>query len=407
MRWEPYNFRSEFFGLPVSPRSDGMIRFTQASPDPELFPFERIKQVANNMLWNPKEFFFDYGQAQGYQPLVEHLEKEMALSGIPMEEGQNDIIITAGFRRALDIVLGYVLQPGQRVAIESPSYPGLLNVLIAKRVDFIPIPMDSDGMDTEYLEGVVRRGEISAIITIPTYHNPTGTTMGQSKREHLLSIAERFNLPIIEDDWGRHLRYEGIAPPPLKALDPGGYVIHIGTFSKVFLPGMRIGWITCPADISVPLVMTKMGLDSSDSFFLQSLLYELIAKGHFAKHVRKSLREYKLRRAAMVETLRECLPSGCKFQEPKGGFCIWLELPAQFNSLPLLSLAREEGVDFVPANMVTPDRKDTNGLRLSFSCNKPEDIRTGIKILCSLIDDCICNPELLKSGISNYEGLFK
>lgn len=407
MRWEPYNFRSEFFGLPVSPRSDGMIRFTQASPDPGLFPFDRIKQVANNMLWYPKEFFFDRGHPQGYQPLVEHLEKEMALSGVQMEEGQNDVIITAGFARALDLVLGYLLQPGQKVAIESPSYPGLLNVLIAKRLDYIAIPLDSEGMDTEYLEGVVRRGEVSAVITIPTYHNPTGITMSQQRREHLLSIAERFNLPIIEDDYGRHLRYEGLAPPPLKALDTGGYVIHIGTFSKVFLPGMRIGWITCPAEISKPLLRTKMGLDRGDSFFLQSLLHEFITKGHFAKHVRKSLREYKLRRAAMVETLNECLPGGCKFVEPKGGFCIWLELPAHFKSLPLLSLAREEGVDFVPANMVTPDRKDTNGLRLSFSRNTPENIRSGIKILCSLISDCLTNTELLKSGISDYEGLFK
>ncbi len=119
MSWEPYFFKSEFFGVPRSKRHTGdLIKFTQAYPDPSLFPFERIKQVATNMLWYPKEFFFDIGNPQGYQPLVEYLEKEMALSGVPMAEGQNDIILTGGFQRALALVLGRILKPGQKVAIE-------------------------------------------------------------------------------------------------------------------------------------------------------------------------------------------------------------------------------------------------------------------------------------------------
>lgn len=407
MRWDPYNFRSEFFGLPMSRRDEELIDFTKASPDPELFPFERIKQVSANMLWYPKEFFFDVGHPQGYQPLVEHLEKQMALSGVPMAEGENDIIITAGFRRALDLVLGFILQPGQKVAVEVPTYSGLLNVLIAKRVGIEPVPMDEHGMDTEYLEGLVRRGEISAVITIPTYHNPTGITMSQERREHLLDIAARFNLPVIEDDWGRELRYEGVAPPPLKAMDTGGHVIHIGTFSKVFLPGLRIGWMTIPSEIAVPQVRAKLGLDSGDSFFLQSLLHEFIMKGHFAKHVRKTLKEYKKRRNAMVSALKEHLPEGCNFSEPQGGFSVWLNLPEGMLSLPLLGLARKNDVDFTPANMMMPERNDMNGLRLSFSRLGPEDIEEGVKALCSVIRDCIDNPALLKDGAQDFEDLYK
>ncbi len=407
MRWDPYNFRSEFFGLPMSRRDEELVDFTKASPDPELFPFDRIKQVSATMLWYPKEFFFDVGHPQGYQPLVEHLEKQMALSGVAMAEGENDIIITAGFRRALDLILGFILQPGQKVAIETPSYSGLLNVLIAKRVGIVPVPMDEEGMDTEYLEGLVRRGEISAVITIPTYHNPTGITMSQKRREHLLDIAARFNLPIIEDDWGRELRYEGVASPPLKAMDTGGHVIHIGTFSKVFLPGLRIGWMTIPSEIAVPQVRAKLGLDSGDSFFLQSLLHEFIIKGHFAKHVRKTLKEYKKRRNTMVSALKQYLPEGCSFSEPQGGFSIWLNLPEGIMSLPLLSLARRNDVDFTPANMMMPERNDSNGLRLSFSRLAPEDIEEGVKALCSVIGDCIDNPELLKDGAQGFEDLYK
>src|SRR5205085_3922789 len=120
--------------------------------------------------------------------------------------------------------------------------------------------------------------EVRAVITIPTFHNPTGITMSQSRREHLLRLAARHRLPIVEDDWGRLLRYEGEAPPPLKAMDAGGYVIHLGTFSKSFLPGLRIGWITSPAALAVPLVGAKMGSDRGDSFFMQALLYEFILK---------------------------------------------------------------------------------------------------------------------------------
>jgi 2-aminoadipate transaminase len=406
MRWEPYFFRSEFFGLPLSKRSDQLIRFTQAYPDPELFPFERIKQITRTMLWNPQGHFFDIGNHQGYQPLVEYLEKEMAIAGVPMAQGENDIILTGGFQRALALVLSFLLKPGQAVAIESPTYTGVLNLLISKQFAFVPVPVDEHGMDTEHLAGVLERGEVKAIVVTPTFHNPTGVTMTLERREHLLRLAMKHRVPIVEDDWGRLLRYDGAAAPPLKGSDDGGYVIHIGTFSKVFLPGLRIGWITCPSAISVPLVRAKMGADQSDSFFLQALLHEFIAKGYFLRHVRCSTKAYKKRRNVMCQTLADHLPDGCTFREPQGGFTVWVELPQHIKSVPLLSLARQAGVDFVPSAFVMPDRKDSPALRLSFSRTPPEDIEKGVQVLCSVIADCIDKPELLASGASTYEGLF-
>jgi DNA-binding transcriptional MocR family regulator len=407
MRWEPFYFNSEFFTMPRSKRhGGGLIRFTAANPDPGLFPFERIKQVATNMLWYPQQFFFDYGNAQGYQPLVEYLEKEMALAGVPMAEGENDIILTGGFHRALSLVLDLILRPGQKVAIEAPSYSGILNHLIAKRIEYVPIPVDGEGMDTEFLAGVLAQGEVRAIITIPTYQNPTGSTMSIARREHLIRLAARHRVPIIEDDWGRLLRYEGEAPPPLKSMDPGGYVIHIGTFSKSFLPGLRIGWITCPAAISLPLVRSKVGADVGDSYFLQALLHEFILKGHFEKHVRKSVKEYRQRRDVMCDMLRKLLPPGCRFRVPQGGLSVWVELPDFIKSVPLLSLARNAGVEFLPAAFCMPDRKDMSALRLSFSRTPVDEIEAGIKILCSVIGDCIDNPEILAAAASGYEELF-
>jgi DNA-binding transcriptional MocR family regulator len=405
MRWEPYDFKSDFFMMPWAHNVRKLIRFTMASPDPALFPFDRIKQVATNMLWDPQEFFFDRGHPQGYQPLVEYLEREMALAGVPMAQGENDIIIAGGFQRALSIILDLVLRPGQKVAIESPSYTGLLNLLLSKRIDYEAIPIDAHGMDTEYLASVLQQGEVKAIITIPTYHNPTGIVMSKERREHIIRLAAKHRIPIIEDDWGRHLRYEGEAPPPLKALDPGGYVIHIGTFSKCFLPGLRIGWVTSPAALGIPLVRFKAGADAGDSYFLQALLHEMIIKGYFIKHVRKSTKEYKRRRNVMCKTLEQYLPAGCSFHTPSGGLTIWLTLPKQIMSLPLLTLARKEGIEFLPAAFVMPNRLDSSALRLSFSRNEPEKIQYGVKILCELITECINNPSLLDSGATTFKDL--
>ncbi len=406
MRWDPYDFRSEFFMMPVSRGSSEMIRFTQAYPDPELFPFDRIKQSTTNMLWNPEQFFFDIGHPQGYQPLVEHLEREMALAGVPMAQGENDIILTGGFQRALALVLDFLLKPGQAVAIESPTYSGLLNLLISRNIDYVPIPIDDHGMDTDYLAGILKRDEVKAIVTVPTFHNPTGICMSPERRERLMHLAMSHRVPVVEDDWARLLRYDGPVDPPLKRLDQGGYVIHIGTFSKVFLPGLRVGWITCPAAISVPLLRAKTGSDQSDSFFLQVLLHDLIERGHFTRHLRRANKAYKQRRDVMCATLLSELPDGCRFRVPHGGFSVWLELPEQIKSVPLLTLARQAGVDFVPAAFVMPDRRDAPALRLSFSRNTSERIERGIKLLCGVISDCIENPGLLDSGAKTYEDLF-
>jgi DNA-binding transcriptional MocR family regulator len=407
MRWEPYQFQSDFFGLPLPKGKAKMIRFTQANPDPALFPFDRIKQVATNMLWYPQEFFFDIGNPQGYQPLVELLEKEMALTGVPMAEGQNDIILTGGFQRAVSLLLDVIIQPGQKVAVESPNYPNLLNLLISKRVNYVPVPVDSQGMDTDYLAAVLAQGDVRAVIVTPLYHNPTGVSMSQERREHLIKLAVQYRLPIIEDDWGRQLRYEGVAIPPLKSMDPGGYVIHVGSYSKCFLPGLRIGWITCPAAISVLLVMGKMGSDSSDSFFLQALLYNFIQKGHFNRHLRRVVKEYKKRRDVMCQALADHLPPECRYRVPQGGMSIWLELPAWMKSLPLWILAREAGVDFVPATLVTTDRQDAPALRLAFSRITTEEITEGIAKLCQVISNCIHDPSLLDRITPGYKELFR
>jgi GntR family transcriptional regulator/MocR family aminotransferase len=314
MDWDRFAFDTRFFLVPPAQTAGPLVNFAAASPDPALYPFDRIKQIVTSMLWSPQEMFFDRGHPQGYLPLVEHLEKQMALSGVAMAAGENDIIVTSGFQRALSVVLRQLLRPGQRVAIESPGYSSIINLLHAERIGFVPLAVDGDGMDTGQLAVELRRGAVHAVVTMPTFHNPTGVTLSPGRRRHLLELAAQYGVPVIEDDWGRELRYEGLVVPPLKAQDTGGHVIHIGTFSKTFLPGLRVGWITCPSRLARLLVYAKLGADQADSYFLQALLYEFISRGHYARHLRHTLAEYRKRRNAMCRQLarhrREAFRSG-------------------------------------------------------------------------------------------------
>ncbi|HES57990.1 MAG TPA: PLP-dependent aminotransferase family protein, partial [Firmicutes bacterium] len=208
MLWDPYKFDSGFFGMPrPAGTAKSNIDLSRAQPDPELFPFARIKSVVRDMLWDPKGFFFDRGHAQGYQPLIEWLEHEMTLCGIDMREGVNEIILTGGFQRGLTLVLDLLGAHKESVAIESPTFTGILNLLTAKGIDYHAVPVDGAGMDTDYLAQLLNKERINAIITVPTYHNPTGTVLSNERRQHLINLSMRHRVPIIEDDWGRALRY--------------------------------------------------------------------------------------------------------------------------------------------------------------------------------------------------------
>jgi DNA-binding transcriptional MocR family regulator len=372
MVWQPYKFDSDFFGMPKHKGAkSGVIDMSRAQPDPALFPFDRIKSVVRDMLWDPKEFFFDRGHAQGYQPLVEWLEHEMTLCRIDMRPGVNEIILTGGFQRGLSLVLDLLGAHKECVAIEAPTFTGIINLLTAKGIAYEPVPVDGAGMDTEYLAQLLKKERVKAVITVPT-------------------------------DWGRQLRYTGEAIPPLKAIDPSGYVVHVGSFSKTFLPGLRIGWITVPGEIAITMLRAKLAADHGDSWFLQVLLHEFIKKGFFEKHLRKSVKAYKQRRGAMLASLKEHMPAGVAWAEPPGGLNIWVKLPSQIMSAPLLKLCREEGVDFAPAPLFMPGRKDAPALRLSFSKTTSEEITAGVRVLGSVISDVLDHPGKLAQLSASY-----
>jgi DNA-binding transcriptional MocR family regulator len=386
MDWAVYGFNGDFFAMPRRnineyKGADKFISFAKALPDPTQFPFDRIKKIASRMLWDPKAYFFDYGHPQGYQPLVEWLSQSLASEQIDMREGHNDVILAGGFQLALNLLLTFLVRSGETVAVEDPTYTSILNSLIARRIKHVGIPMQPDGMDLNYLRVLLKRGGVGLIITVPTLHNPTGVCTSLAKRRELLRLAAEFQVPIVEDVYLMHLGHDGKSLPSLKALDLGGYVFQVGSFSKVFLPGLRIGWITVPSEVALPLVKLKRAVDQGDSFFLQTLLYEFIIKGYFDMHIRKVKRVYDGRRELLLDELRRYMPSEVTWIEPVGGLSVWANLPDGYNSREFYLASLEKGIEIAPGNFFHVGKRDVNSFRLAFSLLNQQDIREGVRRL--------------------------
>ena len=383
MDWSDYQFNGESFALPRYYEKwkgpEPYISFAKALPDPKQFPFGRIKKVSSNLLWYPEEFFFDRGHPQGYQPLVEHLELTLSRELIDMCPGSNEIVICAGFQVGLNMLLTLLHRSGTTVAVENPTYASILNALIARRMPYVPIPMERDGMDVECLSRSIKRKKVGLIVTVPTLHNPTSTVMSLEKREALLHLAQKHNIPIIEDAWAMFLKTEGRAIPSLKAMDDGGHVFTVGSFSKSFLPGFRIGFICTPSPMAVPLVKLKRATERSDSFFLQTLLLEFIKKGYMDLHIRKMARIYCERKRVTDAAMREHFPRGFRWEVPVGGLSFWVEMPQGTMSADLLEHTVKYGVDFAPSKMFFAGKQDSHYMRVAFSMLTKAQIKEGIK----------------------------
>jgi 2-aminoadipate transaminase len=385
MDWEPYQLEGRYIGKPPYRESwqgqDEWISFSRAIPDVRLFPFERIKKVSSQMLWDPKAYFFDYGNPQGYMPLLEYLEMCLAKDGVSLADGQTDLVICSGFQASLNLLLTLLIKPGELVAVEDPTFNSILNILRARGIPHCGVPMEHDGIDVDYLERLLEREHPRLIITIPTLHNPTGVSMSFEKRERVLALAQRSGVPVIEDQWAMFLGHDGKREPPLKALDAGGHVIQIGSFSKSFLPGTRVAWIVLPGALGVSFVKAKRAMDRSDSYFLQTMVHEFIKKGFMDLHCRKVERIYRARRELMDELMRQHFTSDVSWKKPAGGFSYWINLPGKIKAIDLLKEAIKHGVEFAPGNYFDVNGRDTSSLRLAFSTLTQPQIRQGIKRL--------------------------
>ncbi|HEY5002687.1 MAG TPA: PLP-dependent aminotransferase family protein, partial [Ktedonobacteraceae bacterium] len=277
-----------------------------------------------------------------------------------------------------------IIDPGDRIVVEAPTYMGALQAWSSYGAAYVMVAVDEQGMQTDLLEEALQQNP-KYIYVLPNFQNPTGVTLSEERRRILVQQARRYGVPIVEDDPYGELRFEGEPLPSLLALEgeqqEGTYQgngIYLGTFSKIMAPGMRLGWVIAPAQVISKLVQAKQGVDLHTSTFTQMIAYELLKDGFLDEHVHLIRRVYQERRDAMLAAMEEYFPEEVKWTHPVGGMFLWVTLPEGSDATELLKPAMERNVVFVPGASFYPNGGGRNTMRLNYSHDKPERIREGI-----------------------------
>lgn len=358
-----------------------IISFAGGMPAPELFPIEGLKKAAVKVLEEDGKAALQYGPTEGYIPLKDIIAKErMKPAGVNTDA--SGLIITNGSQQGLDFTGRIFLNKDDVVICESPSYLGAINAFRAYMPKFVEISMDDNGMIMEELEAALKANPNTKFIyTIPDFQNPTGKTMSVDRRKKLVELAEKYNVPVVEDNPYGELRYEGERLPAVKSFDTKGIVIYLGTFSKTFCPGMRLGWICGDPEIISKYVIVKQGADLQPSSTSQREAAVFMQTTNLDEHIKKIREVYKHRRDVMMDVMKKELPDFCKFTYPEGGLFTWVTLPEEYNAREILKKALDAKVAFVVGGSFFPNGGHENTMRLNYSFMSEDKIVEGIKRL--------------------------
>ena len=359
-----------------------MISFAGGLPAPEVFPVERVEMATRKVLAERGEQALQYGATEGYRPLRELLAQRMSRENLHLTA--ENVLIVSGSQQALDLLGKIMIDPGDRIVVEAPTYMGALQAWHSYGARYVTVSADEQGMQTDHLEEALQQNP-KFIYVQPNFQNPTGVTLTKERRDVLVAKARQYGVPFVEDDPYAELRFEGEHLPSLFMLEgerqEGPYQgngIYLGTFSKTMAPGMRLGWVIAPSEVISKLVQAKQGVDLHTASFTQMIAYELLQDGFLDEHVHLIRRVYRERRDAMLAALEEHFPEEVKWTRPEGGMFLWVTLPEGSDATELLRQAVERNVVFVPGESFYPDGSVHNTLRLNYSHDKPERISEGI-----------------------------
>jgi len=371
----------------------GVISFAGGLPSPSCFPAEELAVAAERVLSHEAGRVLQYGPTEGFPPLREFLAALMGQRGVPIQSQQ--LIVTSGSQQGLDIIGKLLIDPGDTVLVENPSYVGALQALRPYRPSFVALPMDDQGLQIEALEQAL--ADLAAagrqpkfLYTVANFQNPTGVTLAAERRLALLDVAERHGLPLVEDDPYGQLRYSGEAPPLLAALDIERWgeprqVVYLSTFSKLLAPALRVGWAVGPSALLHRMVQVKQGLDLQTSSLNQAIAFEACRDGLLNRQIPRIRQIYQERRDTMLAELEQSMPQGTRWTRPDGGMFLWVTLPEHLNASHLLAHAIERQVAFVPGADFHANGGGHNTMRLNFSHPSPENIQLGIRRLAQAI----------------------
>jgi len=362
---------------------EDQISFALGSPAGKYYPLEEFQQISQAVMRPGNWQAFEYGPTIGHYPLRKYLEEWLSQRGIRTQA--HSIMISSGSQQGLDLLAKVFLEPGDYIVMEEPSFLGAIGVFKAAGARILTVPLDHEGLITDRLEQILSRHRPKFIYTLPTFQNPSGTKMSLSRRQKLLKLAYQYHVPIIEDDPYSELYYEGQPSPSLKSLDEHGYVIYLGTFSKMLFPGLRLGWCVAPPPVLEQLALAKQHVDLHTSTTVQWVMTEFCRRGLLDKHLSMVRSQYSRQLAAMVTALTKFAPHGLSWTVPEGGYYLWCELPAGIKAATLLTKAAEKKVTFVPGNAFYINAGGKDRIRLCFSRHSETTIAEGICRLCEAI----------------------
>lgn len=358
----------------------GVIAFGSGTPPEEFLPVEALRHALNTVLDRDKAAAVAYEEADGFLPLRVSITEYVTSLGIQCPP--DDVLITGGAQQALDLVVQTVLSPGDVLVTGNPTYLGLLDVAHVRRVIPVGVPLDQDGMRIDALEAVLEEHHPGLIYVAPTYHNPTGTVMPIHRRRQLLALAAQYNVPVLEDAVYHELGYRNEPPPPLKALDEHGLVIHASGFSKILLPGTRIGYLIATGALRDRLARLKQAADVCTPGLNQRAMQEYLASGMLAGHLNRVRSELRLRCSAACEAAREYLPRGAQWTEPSGGLYLWVRLPDDGpTAAELYTTAIQHGVAYAVGTLFHTNGEGNRYMRVNFGAHRPQRIVEGFRRL--------------------------
>jgi 2-aminoadipate transaminase len=361
----------------------GIISLAGGLPAAETFPVEAMAEATARVLRDTPREALQYAASEGYAPLREWVAGELAAQGLRVGAGQ--VLITTGSQQGLDLVGKVLVDPGSRIAVESPTYLGALQAFAPFEPDFVAIDGDAQGPLPEALEAV--RGARFAYL-LPNYQNPSGRCIPADRRVALVERARALGLPIVEDNPYGELWYDAPPPPPLAAAS-GDDAVYLGSFSKVLAPGLRLGYVVAPPALYAKLPQAKQAADLHTPGFNQRVVHAVVQDGFLARHVPAIRERYRRQRDAMRDALGRHLPEGCRYATPSGGMFFWVELPQGLDAAALLPRAVEAGVAYVPGAPFFAGLPRHDTLRLSFVTVPPERIEAGVAALAGVLREAL------------------
>lgn len=363
----------------------GMISFAGGNPSPAALPDDTVRVIADEVLREKGKVLLQYGATEGYPPFVESLlqyVRDMLKCDIPA------VLPVTGSTQAMDLLCKALIDPGDSILIENPSFLGNMQCMKLYQANLIPVESDEDGMIITDLEAKIKAYHPKMLYTIPTFQNPTGKTLPEDRRQKVAELANAYHFVVAEDDPYRDLRYDGTPVPSIKSFDRDGWVMFLGSFSKIISPGLRVGYIAGHPDLIRKCTIGKQSADVHTANLNQAVVDQFIRRNLLPDHIQTVCAAYGEKMKFMLSKLAE-FPGDVRYTKPQGGLFIWAELPEHLNAKSLLDKAIERKVAYVPGTHFCVGGGHENTLRLNFSNSTMEQIETGMNFLRDLVAENI------------------